>query len=90
MTPVKNIIPGFEIPVVEIAKNQDEYITLPSWISPDGMVVNRWRLSWKERLKIFLTGNLWHSTLTFHRQLQPFKMDVSCPIMGHTGYDKEI
>lgn len=90
MEPMTPIVPGFNLPVTEYAKDQPEYITLPCWRGPDGTVVTRWRLSWKERFLVFLNGCLWLSILTFNRPLQPVKLDAHCPIMGHTGYDEEI
>lgn len=90
MTPMKKIVPGFNIPVVEFAKDQPEYITLPAVRLPDGTVVTRWSLTWKERLLIAIGGSIWLSIQTFNRPLQPVKLDARCPIMGHTGYDKEV
>lgn len=84
------VVPGFNLPVVEFAKNQPEYLTLSAVVLPDGMVVTRWKLNWKERLLIALGGSIWLSVLTFGQKLQPVKLTAKCPIMGHTGYDKEI
>lgn len=89
MKPMTRIVPGFNLPVTEFAKNQPEYITLPAWRGEDGMVVTRWSLSWTERLRILFGGSLWLSVLTFNKPLQPVKLTAHCPIMGHTGYDEE-
>jgi len=88
--PSPQIIPGFEIPIVEFAKSQPEYLTLPAWRGHDGLVVTRWKFSFMERLKILFTGDLWLSIKTFNSPLQPVKLTTVCPIMGHTGYDKEV
>lgn len=90
MEPMLPIVPGFNLTVTEYAKNQPEYLTLPCWKGPDGMVVMRWRLSWKERFLVFLNGCFWLSVLTFNKPLQPVRPTANCPIMGHTGYDEEI
>lgn len=89
MTPVKEIIPGFEIETVTFAKNQPEYIPLPAWVGEDGLVVTRWRLTWAERFRLFLTGNLWLSILTFKNPLQPVKLDTTCPLQASFMLDKE-
>ena len=89
MKPITPVVPGFNLPVTEFAKDQPEYITLPSHRSPDGRVVTRWRLTFMERLRILLTGDLWLSLLTFNQPLQPVKLDVECPIMGSAMLDKE-
>lgn len=38
-----------------IAKNQSEYITLPSIVTPDHKVITRWQLTDEER-KLLLSG----------------------------------
>ncbi len=90
MTPVTPVVPGFDLPVTTFAKDQPQYISLPSFKCEDGMVVTRWRLDWKERLKLALGGDLWLSVLTFNRPLQPVKLQTHCPIMGHAMGDPEI
>lgn len=89
MKPIVPIVPGFNIPTVEYAKDQPEYLTLPAVRLPDGTVVTRWSLTWLERVKVALGGSIWLSVLTFNQPLQPVKLDAMCPIMGHTGHDEE-
>ena len=38
------------------AKDQPEYLPLPVHKTEDGMVVSCWRLTWRERLRVLLTG----------------------------------
>ncbi len=83
ISPVQQVVPGFNIPTVVFAENQPEYIPLPAWRGEDGTVVTRWRFGWKERLLLLLTGDLWLTVLTFNHPLQPVKLDTVCPIMGH-------
>ncbi len=90
MQPMTPVIPGFNLPVTEFAKDQPEYIPLPAHVQPDGTVTTRWRLTWKERFEIALGGCLWLQVLTFNTPLQPVKLTTECPIMGHAGYDPEI
>ena len=90
MTPITPVVPGFNLPVTTFAKDQPDYMQLPSWKGPDGMVVTRWRLTFRERLRLFLTGDLWLSVLTFNQPLQPVKMTTHCPIMGSAMLDEEI
>jgi hypothetical protein len=80
MRPVSPIVPGHDLPVTEYAKGQDEYLTLPAFRQEDGTVLTRWRLTWKERLHIFLRGDLYLFTLTFNRPLQPVSLQVERPI----------
>lgn len=90
MTAITPVVPGFDLPVTTFAKDQPEYIPLPCWKGEDGMVVTRWRLTWKERLLVAIGGSLWLTMLTFNHPLQPVKLSAQCPIMGHTGHDPEI
>lgn len=90
MKPMSQIIPGFNIQTVVFAEDQPEYVALPAWKGPDGMVVTRWKLSWMERLRILLGGSLWLSVLTFNKPLQPVKLDTVCPIMGSAMLDEEV
>lgn len=66
-------------PEVVWAKNQPEYIPLPSVVSPDGRVITRWRLTWRERFQLLLHGEFYHQQLTFGHPLQPIKMTIEAP-----------
>lgn len=55
---------------VEIAKDQEEYNTLYAYM--DGEVtVSCYKLSFKERLKILFSGELWLGQANFGNPLQP-------------------
>jgi hypothetical protein len=64
------------------AKNQPQYSQLPAHKCHDGTVTCCWNLSWRERLKVLLTGELWHQILTFNKPLQPQKMLVDKPALA--------
>ncbi len=66
---------------VHWAENQAQYRTLPSVVSfgASKRVTTRWRLSWRERFKILVRGNLWVSMLTFGEPLQPILPEVDEP-----------
>jgi hypothetical protein len=90
MTPITPVVPGFNLEITTYAKDQPEYIPLPSHRQPDGTVTTRWSLSWRERLLVAFGGSIWLQVLTFNRPLQPVKLTATCPIMGHTGEDDEL
>ena len=90
MKPITPIVPGFDLEVTTYAKDQPEYISLPSHRQPDGTVTTRWELSWKERFQVFFGGSIWLQVLTFHMPLQPVKLTSECPIFGHYMGDKEL
>lgn len=72
MKPVK--FKGFD---TIIAKNQPEYLALPAKRYPDGMIVSCWRLGFLERLRVFFTGRIFVSMLTFNRGISPLKLETS-------------
>jgi len=82
MTPISPVVPGFKVREVVYAKDQPEYIPLPAWRGEDGMIVTRWRLTWRERLRVLWSGNLWLTLLTFNQPLQPVMLNASCPLDG--------
>ena len=79
MKPVTPIIPGIELPEIVFAKDQPEYIPLPAFRDDGGAVLTRWSLTWGERIRVFLSGNLWLTVLTFGRPLQPLKLEAIPP-----------
>lgn len=65
---------------VVYAKDQPEYLPLPAHRTPDGEVTACWRLSWRERLGLLLTGRVYVTNLTFNGPLQPQRVSVSPPV----------
>jgi hypothetical protein len=64
---------------VVYAADQPEYLSLPSWKrqGPDGRVVSRWRLTWRERLAALFGRDLYIEVLTFDHPLQPIFLTFS-------------
>jgi len=71
----------FEEQTVVIAKNQPEYLPMPAHVSNDveGRVTFCWEMTLKERIKLIVTGKLWHQVLTFNQPLQPQLLLVNKP-----------
>ena len=64
------------------AKGQEEYNTLKGFLDKNdefGTAVFHWRLGWRQRLSVRITGSIWQASMTFHKPLQPLSMatDVS-------------
>lgn len=82
MIPVE---PNIEVPEgwrrVVYAEHQKEYLPLPCLQenASTGHVITRWSLTWKERLYILFTGELWLTLLTFHKPLQPILLKLNPP-----------
>lgn len=64
-----------------IAKDQPEYRAMPclSLNDEEGTRIFCWKLTWKERIKIFLTGELWQFLMTFNQPQHPQFMTVDKP-----------
>jgi len=77
---------------VVLAKDQPEYIPLPvACINyADGATsrISRYKLSWRERLRVMWTGTIWWEQLTFGTPLQPQKMHLQEPFKGYKWEDK--
>jgi hypothetical protein len=83
MKPVSPVIKGFD--EVVYAKNQPEYRPLPAIKCADGTVISRWRLTWRERLRVLFKGNLYLQQLTFNAPLQPQLPSVDEPKLLTVG-----
>lgn len=66
---------------VVFAKDQPEYQPLPAHRAPDGTVTTCWSLSWRERLRVLVTGRIYFSQLTFNAPLQPQLPSVDAPVV---------
>lgn len=60
------------------AKDQPEYQPLPALKldSPQGEVIACWKMDWKERLKVLITGKVWVNLLSFNKPLTPSYVTV--------------
>jgi len=52
-------------------EDQPEYLPLPVHKTEKGQVISCWRLTFWERVKVLVTGKVWHSCQTFNYPLQP-------------------
>ncbi len=66
---------------VVFAKDQPQYLQLPAHVDRvNGVVTSCWKLTWKERLKVLITGKMFISQLTFNKALQPISPAVNNPV----------
>ena len=70
----------------EVAKDQDEYETLPAHQNPTESI-SLWRLTVTERLRILLFGRLWVRQCNFGHPLQPISLQVEYPFIKETTND---
>lgn len=62
------------------AKNQPEYLPLPAY-TDETQTITCWSLTWRERLKVLLSGRLWLAQMNFGRALQPQRPSVESPFL---------
>ena len=79
MKPVSPVLRGSEPYEVVYAKDQPQYNPLPTIRSSEGIVLSRWKLTWKERFKVLLRGNVYLFQMTFNRALQPVSIEIEPP-----------
>jgi len=83
MQPTSPVLRGHEHEEIVLAKNQPEYLSLPVLpigSASDGILLTRWELSWRERLRALFVGEMYVQVMTFGQRLQPI-----CPMVFPPG-----
>lgn len=78
----------FEEQTVIFAKDQPEYLPLPAHVVPNdaqGTTIFCWKLTFRERVRLLFTGEIWHLVLTFRNPLQPQLLMMDKPEMQNPG-----
>lgn len=83
--PVSPVVPGTALPEIVFAKDQPQYEPLPAHVSADGMVLTRWKFTWRERFRLLFAGDLYVWIWTFRRALQPIAIAVDKPELSDEG-----
>jgi hypothetical protein len=80
MQPISPVLSAeFVSKEIVYAKEQPEYIPLPTLVSGNGVVMSRWQFTDEERQAIAAGADLLLSIWTFHDPLQPVLLEVpSC------------
>lgn len=79
MHPLSPVIPSAEADEVVYAKEQPEYIPLPSVKTPDGVVLTRWSVNEEEKRRIIEQGYIYLMVNTFNQALQPVMLTTLIP-----------
>lgn len=74
--PKSPVVKGLEQHQVVYAKDQPEYMPLPTLKSPDGKVMSRWTFTDEERRLIAEGADLYLTLWTFNMPLQPIMVEV--------------
>lgn len=77
---------AFPEQTVVLAPDQKGYDPLPvhATPAPELIMVSCWRLGWRERLKLLLTGRLWLMQRTLGHPLQPSLITADRPFVKDT------
>lgn len=59
---------------VIIAEHQEGVRPLPAWVTDEGLVITRWRLTDEERQRITAGADLWLTILSGNAPLQPIAL----------------
>lgn len=86
--PASPVVPGANLPEVVFAKDQPQYEPLPAHVAEDGMVLTRWKLTWRERIRLVCTGDLYCWIWTFRQAMQPIAITVEKPTVTCGGGDQ--
>lgn len=86
MKPISPVFPDKKgIQEVVFADDQPEYLPLPAHRDNYGTVTARWHMSWRERVRVLLSGDIWLSILTFNHPLQPHTISTTPPeVVAHS------
>jgi hypothetical protein len=79
MKAVTPIVPGENLAVLVMSNGDPAFSDVPVYMDTNKVVTIRWRLTWRERLQVFLYGDLYHQVMTNHGGLQPVKLSTSVP-----------
>lgn len=75
MIPIK-----FPQQTVVWAKDQKPYLPLPAYTN-ERETISCWKLTWKERFKVLITGNIWLRQFNFGTRLQPQAPCIDSPFL---------
>jgi len=73
------VIPDKEAEETIYAKDQPQYISLPSVKTPDGVVLTRWSVNEQEKQLIIERGYIYLLVNTFNTPLQPVMLTTDVP-----------
>lgn len=78
-TPILDRAPS--LPIINLAETQEEYQALPVIManSPECIMTARLSLSFQERLRVLITGDIWYQQYTFRRGFSPVKFSTKEP-----------
>lgn len=64
---------------IVIAENQPPYDPIRAVVVDPATILTRWKLSWRERLVVLFSGNVYLYVMTFGKPLQPLAMQAEKP-----------
>lgn len=79
MHPLSPVIPTADADEATYAKDQPEYIPLPSIKTPDGVILTRWSVNEEEKRQIVEQGYVYLLVNTFNQKLQPVMLITYVP-----------
>jgi len=66
---------------VTFAKDQPDYLPLPAHKTKDGVVTTCWKMTFREKIKLFFTGRLYLQVQTFNKPFSPIVVFLDDPFL---------
>ena len=80
MKPISPVVPEYVNQEVVYAKDQPEYLSLPALPVDNGeRIITRWRMSWRERISVLFSGDVYLWVMPCRRPLQPVLLQAHKP-----------
>jgi hypothetical protein len=83
VNPATPVIPEHQSEEIVIAKEQHPYAPLHALRIGEpryGVLLTRWQMTWRERLRALVFGEVYLQLMTFNGPVQPVKLTVESPI----------
>lgn len=65
---------------IVFGEHQEEYLPLPAHLDKEGVATSCWELSFKEKIRVLISGKLFLQIMTFDKSLQPVNIMVKNPV----------
>jgi hypothetical protein len=79
MRPISPVIKGYEKFEIRYGAGQEQYVPLPALNCDGGLVLSRWHLTLRERLRMLLHGDVYLYVMTCGEPIQPVLLTVRRP-----------
>lgn len=82
--PLSPVLPGLKHKEINLIAEADDIKGLPClrFADREGTVLTAWKLTWRERLALILTGVVWIAQRTYWEEFQPVAILAEMPAIS--------